>query len=431
MAPVREDPRGPTHGDLDLATFPLFVGEPREGTRFDAEPPAVVRERFAGRRARSCGLVETNATGTARAAARACVGASVAAQVPFAWIEKRQGTDSGFASGYVGVREADGYQLYALRYDSDPCGGSCPEDGQTSLERCERIVPASESCLRPGAPCFACAGVVTLEDAWVAGKPAPPPLATPSHELPRLFGAGAATLGPLFDGLQLGASTPAEPGAVARAAAAVEAGGLGWLESGPDEDPARLDGVGVVVAGRCGGLRDQLVARWGASPDLAWVDAAGTQRAWLTLARCAVRVERVARPDAWVGAGRDAVVPLGVLGMRGADLRARLTAGPHTVTRADDGSLAWTDLGVGRTGTRTRLAATVVGGVVTRLEAEVAADVASLEAVRAALIALRGTPTRNTPLTDTDAYVEWPGTPKLSYTITPDGNGMVMLVRAP
>lgn len=88
-----------------------------------------------------------------------CVERALADGQPFLVETDGQGTSSTIAYGLVGVVEDGELVTYTMTFDSDPCGGSCPDHGVTAIERCVRArrdVSNPEACALNVTRCFRC-----------------------------------------------------------------------------------------------------------------------------------------------------------------------------------------------------------------------------------------------------------------------------------
>lgn len=77
--------------------------------------------------AEDCGRLSAWASDGERAASQACVDQAIVAGTPFAVSWELFGVDSEVAEGLVSL--GSGEAAYSVGYDSDPCGGGCPEEG--------------------------------------------------------------------------------------------------------------------------------------------------------------------------------------------------------------------------------------------------------------------------------------------------------------
>jgi hypothetical protein len=143
----------------------------------DCRLSAVARRRFAGAKVEPCGAYDLAESPEASArdgdTARTCVEAAIAAKQPFIAEKQVQGIDSGVARGIVGVLEHGELAIYALSYDSNPCGGGCPEAGHTQVRHCTKLAFA-DGCPDPFA-CFECDGdeLVDLVEDCIYVSPTP------------------------------------------------------------------------------------------------------------------------------------------------------------------------------------------------------------------------------------------------------------------
>jgi hypothetical protein len=132
----------------------------------DCRPSSVIRRRFRGETVIACGPVEIDAKPEELRVARECVEKALADQQPFLLEVENEGIDSHVASGVLGVVEKGELAVYQMTYDSDPCGGSCPDRGLTTIERCSRIVrdvTNPEACAVNVNRCFHCEAAKVIE----------------------------------------------------------------------------------------------------------------------------------------------------------------------------------------------------------------------------------------------------------------------------
>jgi hypothetical protein len=122
-----------------------------------------LRDRFKGARVKPCGTIEI---GAPQDAAVACLRDALDHDTPFVIEQRVQGIDSGVAAGAIGLLEGGALVVYRLSYDSDPCGGGCPEDGHTTIVRCRRTGPAADPryCAVEVTECFGCVDPQPVED---------------------------------------------------------------------------------------------------------------------------------------------------------------------------------------------------------------------------------------------------------------------------
>ena len=125
---------------LEIAAVP--------GAKHDCRPSQVIRRQFAGHAVTPCST-------------RECVEQALVDGQPFLVETNGQGIDSVIAYGLVGVVDGSGLATYSMMFDSDPCGGSCPDRGSTTLERCARTtidVTNPDACTVDVTRCFRCDG---------------------------------------------------------------------------------------------------------------------------------------------------------------------------------------------------------------------------------------------------------------------------------
>jgi len=134
--------------------------------RRDCRPSSVIRRRFKGEAVLACGPVEVFAKPEALRVARECVEKALADEQPFLLEVQNEGIDSNVASGLLGVVVRGELAVYQMTYDSDPCGGSCPDRGLTTIEQCKRIVRDTsnpEACAVNVNRCFHCEAASVIE----------------------------------------------------------------------------------------------------------------------------------------------------------------------------------------------------------------------------------------------------------------------------
>jgi hypothetical protein len=209
--------------------------------------------------------------------------------------------------------------------------------------------------------------------------------------LHQLLGDEPATLGSLFEGVQLGAPAGAfQPESVRRALRdASEVVSVDW-----DVDAARLNGLTIRLKGDdygCG-LKD-VVASWGGNGTL-WANPRTHQRAELDDLACTIHFERYAEPEQWLDKGDASIVPVSAVGQPAAKLHSRV------LDKMDDGSdgedeFGWHDIGVaGAMGTTTLFASTKAGKVVA-ITATFRGDATSFETLSERITKVTGVkPTR-------------------------------------
>jgi len=149
----------------------------------DCRPSVVARRRFAGVAVRACGVIalatddDWEHARDYKAVAKKirplvdCAAVAIAARRPFIVEQQVAGTDSGVARGLVGVLENGTLAVYALLYDSNPCGGGCPERGHTTVSRCDEATAAPAAECAELTECFHCNLERTLEDCEYGGPP--------------------------------------------------------------------------------------------------------------------------------------------------------------------------------------------------------------------------------------------------------------------
>jgi hypothetical protein len=126
----------------------------------DCSALSVLKQASAGISVTRCGELAADATPAQIADALRCVTDAVATNQPFVVHQWVRGIDSLVGIGALGRISGGAFVVDELDYDSDPCGGSCPERGHTDVTECAKYTRTSRSdCARNMlAECFACDG---------------------------------------------------------------------------------------------------------------------------------------------------------------------------------------------------------------------------------------------------------------------------------
>lgn len=158
-------------GMMPIEKVPGFDREPLPGAKHDCRISSVVRRRFAGAKVKPCGTFPLRETRDSAldakddAKARTCIEAALVAQQAFVAEKELHGTDSGVARAIVGVLEKGKLVQYYLGFDSNPCGGGCPERGHTTVERCDTFALSDPSCpINSLFDCVVCKPATLVED---------------------------------------------------------------------------------------------------------------------------------------------------------------------------------------------------------------------------------------------------------------------------
>ncbi len=172
-APAQEPAVEPVEGGEPASVVERFVAPPMaEAEDWPAVPfPCELAPVMAARldpASRDCGVVpsllsllipgrgETPQTRQVKAelsAVRNCVLDSLRTAAPFHVTFDVWGIDSTVGEGVIGHRVGDRLVVEHLEYDSDPCGGSCPEKGASWSRRCGVVTfgacddPSSDFCM--------------------------------------------------------------------------------------------------------------------------------------------------------------------------------------------------------------------------------------------------------------------------------------------
>jgi len=153
------------HSDGDPAA-PQVQQQPVGQTARDCTVAGVNAAHARAHQPIDCGAIEIGASADARRQARQCVTDALAGGRPFVFRETLRGIDSTIQRGYFAVPEHDQLAVFGVDYDSDPCGGGCPQRGGSRISRCSRLTPsnpANGDCQRTVTKCFACQGAVAAE----------------------------------------------------------------------------------------------------------------------------------------------------------------------------------------------------------------------------------------------------------------------------
>jgi hypothetical protein len=179
--PAPPPPPAPADALSELVPIEKVPGLPFDGydkAQRDCRPSSVARRHFAGARVKPCGTLPLHAdfSEATDVTARPCIESALAAKQPFIAEKQLRGTDSAVARGFVGVLEHGELVVYALYFDSNPCGGGCPEAGHTSVHRCRTFkVPKVTADCNDLFDCTECGGdeiADVVEDCiYVSPKP--------------------------------------------------------------------------------------------------------------------------------------------------------------------------------------------------------------------------------------------------------------------
>lgn len=212
-------------------------------------------------------------------------------------------------------------------------------------------------------------------------------------KLDQLVGAKAAQMGPLFDGIVLGAGAGSfQPENVRQRIE--RASSDGFLAVDFDADATALNAVTVTVSSdyetsdACEQLASKLTTAWGHGTNNAWLDPATHQRATLTSDyTCVLRFDRYLDAASWV-----AQLPIDAVGTSADKLAQKL--GP--AAEVDEDLVAWSIPGVGFGKGATKIEAYAAKGRIIGFKVTGSADFDSTLQVRDALSAkLKAQPTKN------------------------------------
>jgi len=411
----RDDPRRPTRCDVRVDQLPALPDTVRG--RYDATVSAALRQAFGTHHVRSCGVLEREAPIDDIEASRDCVGDALATRHPFAEVQSVHGIDSAVSDALVGLVRDGQFTVYELRYDGDPCGGSCSELGGTTLWSCARMAPSSASCTARSIDlCFDCVDR-RIEDSWHTGAINARSLADTERILPRILGTTLASRGPLLSGISFGVL--AEPTITRLAEADAEANASGIVTLEEDKDGRQLYGLGLRIAGPCRAIRDRAAAAWGNSTDDSWLDPATHQRAYLDRTKCILHFEPYVELADWLSETSQWFA-LGIVGTRASALRERIGRSHQITGGADD--FEWTDTSIGRRGGGARFAAHVERGRILELEVSANTDPATVIELHDRLVALLGKPFQDDTINaGATRYAAWRGTRDIELSFS-DGS---------
>jgi len=281
----------------------------------------------------------------------------------------------------------------------------------------DRAGASTAQVLPPGSP----PPEPVIVAAPLAPTPPPEPAALPADAAAQLLGPTAGTLGPLFDGVRLGAaSTDFLPDAARGRIEAFKAAHGASIDF--DFDERELLAVRASAPGAAAVL-DAIQARWGApaagGPRAVWVDGHGGRMSYEGTDGVAAltwdRYQSVAELILPTDKSRLGIEPFPVVGAR-LDRLARLL-GPRLVeSESYADHHVWTARPLPSADAPTTATAVVEDGVIVELVVEAGGDHA--DALRAALTAKYGRPTR----TDGEPWrqASWTGRRSVDATVDSD-----------
>lgn len=184
----------------------------------------------------------------------------------------------------------------------------------------------------------------------------------------QLVGTEPASLGSLFTGVKLGASSGNfQPDLVRQAL--VEQRDVISVEW--DVDATQLNGVTIKLHSdydddSCAPLASAVHA-WGAKTGDGWENPATHQRANLDEIGCSVTIERYADLEHWLDRSDSSIFPINAIGQPADKLTARVR---DHVEADDETGITWTDLGLAGGFGRQRFTATIEHGKIVTIEAD-------------------------------------------------------------
>jgi hypothetical protein len=211
------------------------------------------------------------------------------------------------------------------------------------------------------------------------------------ERLDQLFGDKPAQMGPLFDGITLGAGAGAfQPENVRRRIESATSDGTMYVQF--DADAKALNALNITIdndydtGNACEALEDKLSAKWGAAANHAWLDSATHQRASFDSDTCILRFERYVDPTDWVAA-----LPLNLVGTSVDKLKQTLDG--NYDDSGDPAHIYWSGPGIGYGKGPTSYDAFFVNGKIKSVQATADSDFDSTLAARDAITAkLKGQP---------------------------------------
>ncbi len=228
----------------------------------------------------------------------------------------------------------------------------------------------------------------------------------------QLVGSEPASLGSLFEGVQLGAPAGEfQPDSVRSAIAShSETLNVDW-----DVGASRLDGVTVTLLGDDCEPLVEAVGAWGTGKDGRWENAATHQRAEFDRVACSVQFERYVDVDAWLDRKDTAIVPLAAIGQPAQKLYDRVQPLLSSDLETDD-SFSWRDTGLAGAVGKTTLTAYKKNGKITGLSVVFHTDGPGTDAVEARLTKLLGAKPVQPSGDDELGAINWKG--RLPVTLT-------------
>lgn len=209
----------------------------------------------------------------------------------------------------------------------------------------------------------------------------------------QMIGAEPGTMGDLFAGVKLGASSSDFQPESVRAAIA-DAGEV--LVVSWDLDSTHLNGLTArLKVGDAGCLPlSRALGAWGAGNNNTWENSKLHQRAVLDSDACTLSFEKYVDLDKWLAHGDQSVVPLDIIGQPVGKLRTRIG---ERMDSEDETALRWHDLGVAGATSTTNLTAEIKNGKIAAVMVDMAnIDGPTSEAIEARLTKLLGKkPTQN------------------------------------
>lgn len=132
---------------------------PDETTLRDCRASTLLAQRTAHKRVLACGELWSGSMPVEKERTYRCIADAVANSRPFVFHETLPGADSAIERGVLGLTKNGAFVTYSLRYDSNPCGGGCPQNGGTSIVECRPLTPIDPipaDCSYDILDCFDC-----------------------------------------------------------------------------------------------------------------------------------------------------------------------------------------------------------------------------------------------------------------------------------